>query len=659
MIAIPSNARHMPAMLLVLLIVSACGGGGGAAPADATLATPVEASTPQADLTSANAVPTEQASAVSAYTPLYAADSGTTPAVEAAAGTPLSSDAGSAPIMMVIQAAPAATPRAAMVIAPISATTLTIPASILATGDAASPTAMLGFSAAMASTAFVQTNVVATTGAITSTKACTSAYVPPATVVKSSAVALPVSGGIFFTTTELATWKQRVAAGPFVNSSDYKPGSPGDWARIRSNAQLFSAGSEKLWLATNDAAQRATHGSLLRDAAFYQLITQDKPALAQVRARLLAEAANPLNDFTKLCLRELNGSMLDASFSEASWLLRYIVSYDFVRSSLAAADRLIIENFVRRNSYFFASQLDSGLALLFPDRMSGSYVRKARDAAAAGTAVWASTQVDTNGDCKVDALDTAAALPVYNYAKADGSLGPRTSWLSQWYNNRKAVNATVIAAAGVLLGDGDLVASGKRYVMEWLTYGVWADGSQGEYMRNGEYCIPQQGVIYSSANTQAGLMIGRLLSRQGDATLFAFRTRDGLFGTASQATDADKSLELVAGTHYRLITRQLPWYAVEAQKTKQAPREATHLGRTEVRYMATGNSTDDFHELGLLMGAAQLPKLPLTGLAMRDASVTTLRFPGSTGYSVATGFGSWVGSWTDAFNALPSMFLLR
>jgi hypothetical protein len=64
---------------------------------------------------------------------------------------------------------------------------------------------------------------------------------------------------------------------------------------------------------------------------------------------------------------------------------------------------------------------------------------------------------------------------------------------------------------------------------------VWADGSEGEYLRNGDYCIPKQGVIYAASNIQSALLVSRLLTRQGDRSLIDFRTRDGLFGTESAA----------------------------------------------------------------------------------------------------------------------------
>jgi hypothetical protein len=47
--------------------------------------------------------------------------------------------------------------------------------------------------------------------------------------------------------------------------------------------------------------------------------------------------------------------------------------------------------------------------------------------------------------------------------------------------------------------------------------------------------------------------------------------------------------------------------------------------------------------------------VPVAGLVLREKASTTLPFPGATGRSVATGYGSW----TDYFNALPAVLLLR
>ena len=525
-------------------------------------------------------------------------------------------------------------------------------------GDAVAPTRLVTLAARLTALAQSAGDASTSLGAIGPTARCAAGFTPPAALTAAQPAALPSSGGVFYSLADLATWRQRASGHRFVTAGDVQAGSPGDWQTIQRNADGFARGLESSFSAT-PSAQRTTHGTLLRDAAFAHLIAPEPGLLAKLRARLLAEAADPANDFSTLCLRELNGHVQDAWFGEAAWLLRYAVAYDFVRQALPAADRRLIDNFLRRNASLLAAQLDYGLNYVFPQRLLGNYAQRSTAAAASGEAIWASAQVDTNGDCRIDARDDPRAFAAYNYVGADGRRGPRTSVLSQWFNNRKAINAAAVGAAGVLLGDAGLTVRAKRYTMEWLTYGVWADGSEGEYLRNGDYCIAKQGVIYAASTVQSALLLARILARQGDSSLLRFKTRDGLFGTEAQPGQADKSLQTVVKTHLDLITGQLPWYQHEAHRAQQNPRPATFLGAPQVHYMGDVRGSDDHHALGLLMAARDLPNLPIAAVVLRDPAATLLRYPGSTGLPVATGFGSWVGSWTDAFNALPAVLFLN
>jgi hypothetical protein len=526
-----------------------------------------------------------------------------------------------------------------------------------AAGDAPVPTRLLGRAASMTGLGYASTNPAATTHGVGKIAACMRGYSAPQALARSTPAPLPSRGGVFYTPAELALWRQRIARGPFVADGDFTRGSPGDWKRIAGNARRFMTHGEPAFAPEAPHSNIFTYGTLARDAAFHELITTDGTAVAPLRSHLLAQARNPALDFpTTLCITTLAGSTSDSRFAEATWLLRYVVTYDFVRGSLASAERVTIENFIRRNAYFLAATSDYGLATVFPARHSGNYAKRASAAAPARqAATWWAKHFDTNGDCTVDARDDATAYPMYAYVRSDGTLGPRISVLSQYYNNRRSVATTAYGAAGVLLGDADLIASAKRYFMEWLTYGVWADGSQGEYARNGDYCIAPQGLIYGASNEQGAAMLARLLARQGDHTLIEFNTTEGLFGSQSPDASSPKSLELVVGTRLKLLTGQLDWYFHQPWRATQEIGAGSSLGNFEVRYMGGKRAMDDYHELGLLPAAAMLNRLPLSGVVLRDRAVTSLRFPGATGNPVATGHGTW----SDAFGALPAVLLLR
>ncbi len=466
----------------------------------------------------------------------------------------------------------------------------------------------------------------------------------------------PAAGAVFASAQEVARWRSRLDSGPFIRDGDYMAGSPGDWDRITRSARTLVMRGEASASERTPPVDRTVHGSLARDAAFFHLLTGEPRALGAVRAYLLREAVNPLNDWAStLCIQRPDGVVLDAHVIPAAWLLRFVVTYDFVRPMLPAAERVTIENFIARNARFLASHLDFGLNLLFPQRERGDYrTRKVDAAPGADAARTVMRRYDTNGDCEVNAADRPGPWPAHAYVDAAGRPGPRLSVLSQWYNNRKSGMAVAVGAVGVLLGDDVLVASAVRYFMEWLTYSVWPDGSQGEYARNGDYCIPQQGTIYSTLNLQGAALLGAALARQGDRSLLDFSTRDGLFGSASQAADPPKSLALAIRTYVRLVNSELDWHLHEPWKDRFEPRQQTRLSGNVIHFMG-GAPTEDYHELGLLPVAAWLPETGVDALVLRDRRYTRLRFPGAGGGPVATGLGQW----SDAFNALPAVLLMR
>lgn len=502
------------------------------------------------------------------------------------------------------------------------------------------------------------TNVLtATTTTSTANTSCKVSYAVPASLTSTTPAPRPAAGGVFYTNAELAVWKQRLASGPFLKANDFTKGSPGDWERIKQNAADFIKNGDKGPLTTSATDEYGRLGTGARDAAFLFLLTADGNAFNAVKTYLLAQVKNPAVDFpARLCLTDNNNWNPDGYYYQASWLLRFVATYDFVRSALSSADRVTVENFIRRNAYMLGTQMDVALSGLFPNRLKGDYSKKLWVATATnGIVSWWSKRYDTNGDCKVDSSDMASAAPVYAYVRADGVVGPRITELSQFYNNRRAATALTFGAAGLVLGDAVLISSAKRYVFEWLTYGVWPDGSQGEYARNGDYCIPQQGVIYSAANTASAALLATLLSRQNDTTLTAFKTRDGLFGTESTGTAPDKTLALTVQTQLGLINGALKWYYHKPWLPGQKPAEADAMTGFRSYYMKSTQPLENYHELGLLPAAKLLPSTNIAGLVLRDKAVTSLPFPGATGNAVTTGWGNW----TDPFNALPAALLIR
>ena len=643
----------MPAMLLVLLLVSACGGGGGATPAEATLATTTvevgSQSAPNASSDSSAAV----YSAYTAPTTLDAALTGVTPSSTA--------------VSEIVEPAVVAAAQAMSVAASFSDTT--IDTSTVASDSVNPPTtSILGLTSIRPTAAAVVVAPIAslvtltatpayTTAAFGASTACRVGYLKSGAPTLSSVSTIPASGGVAYTTAELAKWKIAFTAGPFINSSDFATGSPGDAARIKINTIRFLSLSEPL--PADSEGARLTHGTLARDAAFY-LRLQDQPKLlAALRSYMLTNTSDTRNDFRGNCFVNPAGQTdtPDAYLGAGDWLLRFAVTYDFLRPLLASADRLVIERYLLAQAHYLAAHADWYLTQVFPNRLNNDYTTRTRWAAATtDDTKYFSAKLDTNGDCTVDAKDDSRLLPIYAYVQGNGTLGPRITQLSRMYNNRRSITMAAVGIVGEIIADADLRGRAKRYFMEWMTYSLYPDGAQGEYERGGDYCIAKQGVVYSHLNTQSALILAKAQARRGDRDLYNFTTRDGLFGTQVATSNLPaKSIATAVQAAIEVANGQRSWYRHEPWKATQAPRIATYLGKLETQFMASGQLIDSFNELGYLATSDEFTALHVREFLLRTTGYTTVRFPGSTGLSVGTGAGTW----TDALNAMPAVFLLR
>ena len=461
-------------------------------------------------------------------------------------------------------------------------------------------------------------------------------------VTTASPLSANASTGVFFTSQEINFWRHRASSGPFVHNNDFTQGSPGDWDRIQARAEGFVATLETPAHAAIPTAVLLHAGFGGRDAAFAYLLTGDVRYLNAVRLWLLREIADPNSDVASLCYRFSDSSTVDGYVQQAMWVARVALAYDFVKGGLSNQDRIAIERWLRRSAYFMADHMQWGLSFVFPNRRSNDYATRGREAAAdpKSAEAWVRVPVDSNWDCKYSALDSPGVYDAYGYVNANGTLGPRISSLSLWWNNRRSGEVLAFGIIGVILQDGFLVSEAKRYVLEWLTYSVWPDGMQGEYSRNGGYCVFQQGIVYGSHNTQAALLLADALARKGDRSLYNFETRDGLFGTAATGAQPPKSIRLAVSAHLGLVDGSLERYYFEPQRgAAQVPRPNTRFNS-----IAAYTKNSLYHDLSYLPGNRYLDNAWVNSVILRTPGSGTPVFPGSDGMRVDGGPDAWSGA---------------
>ena len=455
--------------------------------------------------------------------------------------------------------------------------------------------------------------------------------------------------GMFFTPQELAVWKSRSVTGPFKNPNDFSAGTPGDWKRIHDHAEAMVNGTlrEAVTNAINpDYSTNGTAGAgyLALDTAFAYLITNDPRYANAAKTWLLYAVTNPANDISKRCFTTVASDGVNPpsrtdtdGFLESQWVNRMVMTYDFVKQGMTDSERKLAETMFLKWGYYFAAHMQWGLESVFPSRGRGDYTpgKQINDWAATGP--FATRLADTNHDCKLDGNDDQRQVIVHTGTDAAGNPGPAISILSLFFNNRRSNEALSTGLIGLLLQENRLTTEAKRYVNEWLAYSVYSDGSQGEYQRNGDYCIPQQGLIYGAMNSSAALILADGLARKGDTSLYDLKVTAGLFGTQPLPGNT-KTLLTPIKHHLDLLTGNSSEYYFERDRTVQAPRAETSLGNQTSHYWHQ-NAMDNYHDLSYLVAARFYKQSYLRDAIMRvpSAGPHVQPFPGSTG-NVPNGF---------------------
>ncbi len=372
----------------------------------------------------------------------------------------------------------------------------------------------------------------------------------PTTAPAPTASPAPISNsssGLHYTPAEVAIWKQRMNSGPFKNKSDAWTNSPGDWSRIKSNADAFITNPDAdLWRpnATLGAVVPDVEGIKAKDAAFVYLLTGDKRYGDAVRNFLLRQLDIPhsdLGDWTdnanatqKSATIEgrVNGYLRETGWFESEWLTRMLFAYDYSKNLFTAAEKNKLNAYFKKSAWTMAYSIDGMLNQNFPNRLKGDYSVKGRDASGgAKDSDWA-------------------------YYNSQGVGQHHVSLLAKHYNNRRASKIMAVGMVGFFLNDQELIKRAKIYVKEWITYSMFADGTVGEYERNGDYGNPQQGLIYNTINIQAAVMISDQFARRGDFELYEFITSGGMHGTEGGA----KGLKMQIEMHFKLISGQIKRY---------------------------------------------------------------------------------------------------
>lgn len=327
-------------------------------------------------------------------------------------------------------------------------------------------------------------------------------------------------------------WQDRAVNGPYKTAGDVSTNSPGDWDRIVTNKSSFMSNqtgdrwsgqtTNVCWTVSQpDVGQ--SRGINLLCAAFYSLVQSDSTVRTAVRDELVAQsttAGTIFTNTTRWCQTGFDGFIHDY----ASWLIRLLFAYDYIRSNLSGADQTTLDTWFHDAGTYFDDNVNYFVTQnRFPNRNTDDYTTFA--------AGWSN----------------------------DASVGPnpiilwfggptRGDWHEGW-NNRNASLATFAGLCGIMFNDTTLKNRAKRYFKEWMTYSVFytsgVDTADSQDIHRG-ISDGDPGVAFAyGLDTPASMVVlADAFARNGDTELYDYSTSSGIKGTSG----GPKTIQKVTST---------------------------------------------------------------------------------------------------------------
>jgi hypothetical protein len=295
---------------------------------------------------------------------------------------------------------------------------------------------------------------------------------------------------LFSTAEDVLIWRARFDSGPYKNKSDVSLNSPGDGARINTNATAFRsnpAGDRYDTQVYKGSGYVPRDGAYdpdgcavkLRDCAFRSLLYKSHPNSAKA-TQSTADAAAVITELKRIVdqpfsttdarkcfnwndntrwvrIKPKNFQDLAPGFPISEWLTRYLIAAECVKSRMSSADSTKIYQWVSDAAYYMLHNFEEDANDLFVNRPAGNYTI-------------------TPGFNYTRETDNADVQLMYSTSSA---VGPVAHMLSRHWSNRRVTNLAFVGRAGVALHDPYLIGIGKRWTKDWLRYAI---NTQGDYV---------------------------------------------------------------------------------------------------------------------------------------------------------------------------------
>ena len=121
----------------------------------------------------------------------------------------------------------------------------------------------------------------------------------------------------------------------------------------------------------------------------------------------------------------------------------------------------------------------------------------------------------------------------YTHLNFSGVSQNQLAGVHNGYNNRTALWPSLLIRVGLEMNDEFMIDQAKLWHEESIMFGVFPDGTNSEYRRNGDYSFSATGTLaYAIIQMESFFRTALMLRRhRNDSSLFTFTTNKGMFGS--------------------------------------------------------------------------------------------------------------------------------
>jgi len=439
---------------------------------------------------------------------------------------------------------------------------------------------------------------------------------PRAAVAERPPFVAPPSGntrlGLFHTSDEVAIWADRAVNGPYKTAGDESTNSPGDWDRIVTNKNSFASNpSTGRWInnltltgscvespGNYDWPEPGDGGTYwsdrLRDAAFFDLVTNVTTHHAAIKAELLWVSSQTYTDFGDPSGIWCFGTWMPSSdtaptFGITSCLTNVLLAYDFMpRTAFSSGELDQIDRWFFDAADYWRHDIDVSLGNIYVNRLGGNY-----------------TFTDSNS-CTYDNVAPYVGGPVIATVPA------------KFYNNRRGSIVRFYGLAGIMLDqagrsytDGragtlqNLLDSAKLYCNEYVRFSLFPNGYVGDFERVtdssvGNNNLAEVGWAYSSVAIANVVAVADAFARIGDTSVYDYNTASGGCNTVGTINDGGSRQGENRDILYA-VQSFMKYHTDIYARYYLSNDSPTDANRIDGRYDRTSNHWGGFHDTHMIM----------------------------------------------------------